>query len=82
MKPGDVIGGRWEIVSDGPVAIQIYGRGPACRSAQCGGGHYHCPRCGAVTSMFGHAGGERCEHARAAGLHDDAFVEAYRDGAV
>ena len=72
MKPGDRIG-RFEIV-EGPVTTWVIGRDEKCKSALCGGSHYHCTRCGAVTSMYGHSTAEQCQGAHDRGLADPDWV--------
>lgn len=67
---GDIIGDRFEVVSNGPVAVWVIGRDKKCKSVECGGSHYHCTRCGAVTSMCGHPSEEQCREAREAGRDD------------
>lgn len=55
-RPTRTVGGRWEL-QGGPVSVQSYGpTGSFCKEddPQCGGGHYHCPRCGAHVGMTGH----------------------------
>lgn len=69
LKKGDVIGGRFEVTSDGPIATWVVGR-----DARCGGSHYHCTRCGAVTSMVGHPSSLECERARERGEDDPDWV--------
>jgi hypothetical protein len=74
-KPGDVIGGRFEITA-GPVSTWVLGRDARCKDPQCSGGHYHCAGCGAVTAMTGHATPEDCARARERGLGDEDWVIA------
>lgn len=56
---GNIIGGRYEIVGDGPIAIQGQEgcKDPRCTrtypEGKCIG--YHCPTCGKPCSMMGHA---------------------------
>lgn len=69
FEPGRIIGDRFQVVSDGPVAVWIIGRDEKCKSVECGGSHYHCTRCGAVTSMCGHDA-EGCAWAREHGRDD------------
>jgi hypothetical protein len=77
MKPGDKItadSGRTFVLGE-KVTTWILGRDPKCKSAMCGGSHYHCVGCGAVTSMYGHQTDEDCERAIAAGRGDPDWIE-------
>jgi len=62
LDNGGIVDGRWAIEPGGPIAVEHWpARGDACWNH---GRHYHCTRCGAVTSMYGHAlggGGFSCE---------------------
>lgn len=62
LKKGDLIDGRYEIVSDGPIAIMgVKGcEDPRCTrlKGKCIG--YHCPICGKPCSMMGHP---KCQEA-------------------
>ena len=56
----------------------FWGREKHCAEDE-GGSHYHCARCGAVTSMYGHYTNAECDDARAADLDRPEFVqEEYR----
>lgn len=71
FQPGDIVGGRFRIGA--LVAINVIGRDEKCKSIQCGGSHYHCPRCGAVVSMCGHDE-SACDQARVLGTDDPDWV--------
>jgi hypothetical protein len=74
VKPGDLVGGRFEVQR--LVAVGALGQlDPRCTSNQCGGQHYHCPYCGAVVSMCGHDE-DGCHRAREAGWDLPAWVLA------
>jgi hypothetical protein len=70
------VAGRFELGE--LVAYGVVGRGPYCDDVQCGGIHYHCSSCGAVTSMCGHVDPTDCERAKATGRDHPEFVEAIR----
>lgn len=72
--PQGAVGGRFELL--GPaVAIWVIGREERCKDIRCGGSHYHCTGCGAVTSMTGHPDPRQCELARHEGRGDPDWVE-------
>jgi hypothetical protein len=69
----DLIGGRFRPIG-GPVATNVFGRDPRCKDVRCGGSHYHCTHCGAVTGMTGHSDPRACAVARENGLDDPDWV--------
>lgn len=74
MNPGNLVGGRFRLGR--LVATGALGNlDPRCTSNQCSGGHYHCPYCGAVVSMYGHDE-DGCERERAAGRDLPAWADA------
>lgn len=59
MSDGEIIGGRYKVVGNGPIAIigKDGCHDPRCRRVMgedgCRG--YHCPHCDQPCSMMGHA---------------------------
>jgi hypothetical protein len=77
MKPGDEItadSGQTFVLGE-KLTTWIIGRDSKCKSVMCGGSHYHCVGCGAVTSMYGHKTDEDCKRAIAAGRGDPDWIE-------